>query len=269
MNSLLKKYSMKKIIVTSFLVVSSIFMAMGQSVSDKGASNFTLGAFVGMNIPQLEGGSGNPLSENWKSRQGDAFGITLNWNTGSHFAWRVDLLYSSEGGQRNGMQALAGSSFNPQVPAGTYFYANYNNESILNYLEVPVMAKNTFSLSKSSNLYVDFGPYVGFLLNATQKTGGSSIVYADAAGTQPVTVNPQTGQPYAASFNASTDITKQINTINIGLTGGIGFTQNVGFGELVLDLRGAYGLSTIQHNPANGDNHIGNLLISLGYSIPL
>jgi hypothetical protein len=260
---------MKKIIITTFVLVSSIVMTMAQSVSDKGASNFTLGAFVGLNIPQLEGGGGNPLSENWKSRQGDAFGITLNWNTGSHFAWRVDLLYSSEGGQRNGMQALAGSSFNPQVPAGTYFYASYNNESILNYLEVPVMAKNTFSLSKSSSLYVDFGPYVGFLLNATQKTGGSSIVYADATGTQPVTVNPQTGQPYAASFNASTDITKQINTINVGLTGGIGFTQNVGFGELVLDLRGAYGLSTIQHNPANGDNHIGNLLISLGYSIPL
>ena len=260
---------MKKIIVTSFVLVSSIVMTMAQSVSDKSVYNFTLGAFVGLNIPQLEGGGGNPLSENWMSRQGDAYGLTLNWNTGSHFAWRADLLYSSEGGQRNGMQALAGSSFNPQVPAGTYFYANYNNESILNYLELPVMAKYSFKLSKSSNLYVDFGPYVGFLLNATQKTGGSSIVYADAAGTRPVTVNPQTGQPYAASFNANTDITKQINTIYFGLTGGLGFTQNVGFGALDLDLRGAYGLTTIQHVVANGDNHIGNLLISLGYSIPL
>lgn len=260
---------MKKIIITSFVLVCSMAMMMAQSTSDKGTSNFTLGAFAGLNIPQLTGGGGNPLSENWTSRQGEAYGLTFNWNTGLRFAWRVDILYSSEGGQRNGMQALAGASFNPQVPAGTYFYANYNNESILNYLEVPVMAKYFFSLSKSSRLYVDFGPYIGFLLNAKQKTGGTSIVYADAKGTQPVSVDPQTGQAYQVPFDASIDITDQINKVNYGLTGGLGFTQHVGFGVAVLDVRGAYGLTTIQHNPENGDNHIGNLLVSLGYSIPL
>jgi hypothetical protein len=260
---------MKKILVTSFVLVCSMVMALAQSASDKGTSDFTLGAFAGLNIPQLTGGGGNLLSENWTSRQGGAYGLTLNWNTGSHFAWRADILYSSEGGQRNGMQALAGASFNPQVPAGTFFYANYNNESIINYLEVPIMAKYSFSLSRSSKLYVDFGPYIGFLLNAKQKTGGSSIVYADAGGTQPVSINPQTGQPMQVSFDANTDITDQINKVNYGLTGGLGFTQNVGFGCVVLDVRGAYGLTTIQHNPENGDNHIGNLLVSLGYSIPL
>ena len=91
----------------------------------------------------------------------------------------------------------------------------------------------------------------------------------ESVGDAPVTVNPLTGQPYAAPFDANTDITGQINKINLGLTGGAGFTQRLIFGELVLDVRGAYGLSTIQHNPDNGDNHIGNLLVSLGYSIPL
>lgn len=252
---------MKKIIVTSFLLVCSMVLTMAQSSSDKSASKFTLGAFGGLNIPQLTGGGGNPLSENWSSREGAAFGLTFNWNTGSHFAWRADILYSSEGGQRNGTQALDASSFNSQVPAGTYFYANYKNESILNYLEVPVMAKYSFSLSKSSKLYVDLGPYVGFLLNAKQKTNGSSIVYADAAGTQPVSSE--------VSFDATTKIKDQINDVNFGLTGGIGFTQSVGFGEVVLDLRGAYGLTSVQSDSKNGDNHIGNLLISLGYSIPL
>ena len=118
---------MKKILVTSFVLVCSMAMAMAQSASDKGASEFTLGAFAGFNIPQLTGGGGNPLSENWKSRQGGAYGLTLNWNTGTHFAWRADVLYSSEGGQRNGLQGLDASSINPQVPTGTYFYANYKN----------------------------------------------------------------------------------------------------------------------------------------------
>lgn len=260
---------MKKIIVTAFVLVCSMAWAIAQPASDKSASDFTLGAFAGFNIPQLTGGSGNLLSENWNSRQGGAYGLTLNWNTGSRFSWRADILYSSEGGQRNGMQAFAGSSFNPQAPAGTFFYANYNNESIINYLEVPIMAKYYFTLSRSSKLYFDFGPYIGFLLNAKQKTGGSSIVYADAAGTQPISLNPLTGQPMQVSFDANTTITDQINKVNYGLTGGLGFTQSVAFGWVVLDVRGAYGLTTIQHDPVNGDNHIGNLLVSLGYSIPL
>lgn len=261
-----------------FLVVafmsSIIFMTAQNMSGSKNSTNvkesaFSLGAFGGLNIPDLTGGGGNPLSEGWSSRQGGAFGLTLDWNTGTHFGWRADVLYSSEGGQRNGMQALAASSFNPQAPANTYLYANYNNESELNYLEIPVMAKYSLFLSKSTKFYIDFGPYMGILLNAKQITSGSSIVYADAAGTIPVTVNPQTGQPYPVPFNANTDITNQINTINFGLTGGIGFSQGVGFGSIFLDFRGAYGLTTIQKYSQNGTSHTGNLCISLGYSIPL
>jgi hypothetical protein len=262
---------MKKIIVTSFMLLFSMVLAMAQSSSDKeeGVSKFTLGAFGGLNIPQLTGGGGNPLSEKWSSRKGDAFGLTFTWNECSNFAWRADVLYSSEGGQRNGMQGLDASSFNPQVPAGTYFYANYKNESILNYFEIPIMAKYSFPLTKTSKFYVNAGPYVGFLLNAKQKTSGSSIVYADKAGTEPVSVNPLTGEPFPVSFDASTNITNQINTVNFGLTGGIGFAQSVGYGEIVLDIRGAYGLTSVQHDSGDGNNHIGNLLISLGYTIPL
>jgi hypothetical protein len=260
---------MKKLVIISFVFACSMGFVMAQSTSEKSVSPFSLGAFGGLNIPDLTGGAGNPLSEGWSSRSGAAFGLTLDWNTGKNFGWRADVLYSSEGGQRNGMQALAASSFNPQAPANSYLYANYNNESELNYLEIPIMAKYSLFLSKSSKLYIDFGPYVGFLLNAKQITSGSSIVYADAAGTIPVTVNPQTGQPYAAPFDASTDITNQINTVNFGLTGGIGFSQAVGFGSVFLDFRGAYGLTTIQKYSQNGSSHTGNLCISLGYSFPL
>jgi hypothetical protein len=260
---------MKKFIVISFLLASSVVFALAQSSSDKNVSKLTLGAFGGLNIPKLTGGSGNPLSEGWSSRAGGAGGLTFTLNTSTHFAWSADLLYSSEGGQRNGMQALDGSSFNPQVPTGTYFYADYKNESILNYLEVPVMAKYSFSLNKSSRLYLDLGPYVGFLLNAKQKTSGSSVVYADPAGTQAVSVDPQTGQVFPASFEANTDITNQIHSVNFGITGGIGISQTVGFGEVILNFRGAYGLTNIQKYSKDGKNQTGNLLISLGYSIPL
>jgi hypothetical protein len=252
---------MKRLIVISFVLVCSMSL-IAQSSSESSVSPFTVGAFGGLNIPDLTGGGGNPLSSNWSSRSGLAYGLTFNWNTGTHFAWRVDVLYSSEGGQHNGMQALPASSINAAAPANTYYYANYNNASIMNYVEIPVMAKYSFPLSRSSRFYVDFGPYVGFLLNAKQKTSGSSPVYEDAAGTIPLT-------PFVVPFDASTDITDQIHTVNYGLTGGIGFSQEVGFGSVFVDFRGAYGLTVVQKYSADGSNHIGNLLLSLGYSIPL
>jgi len=258
-----------KEIIISLIFVAATFTGFSQTSNETDGSKFILGAFGGLNTPRLTGGGGNPLSDGWSSRSGAAYGLTLDWKTGNHFGWRADVLYSSEGGQRNGMQALDGSSFNPQVPAGTYFYANYNNESILNYLEVPVMAKYTIHLGKSTKFYFDFGPYLGFLLNAKQITSGSSIVYADAAGTQPVSVDPQTGHVFPAPFDANTDINSDINKINFGLTGGIGLAQGVGFGHIFLDLRGAYGLTYVQNDTKNGSSHTGNLLIALGYSIPL
>jgi hypothetical protein len=129
------------------------------------------------------------------------------------------------------------------------------------------MVKYNIPFNKSQKLYLDFGPYIGFLLNAKQKTSGSSIVYADAAGTQPVTVDPQTGQPFTVPFNASTDITSDINTVNFGLTGGAGFEQMFNSSEVFLDVRGAYGLTVIQKVSANGNSHNGNLLIDLGYAL--
>jgi hypothetical protein len=260
---------MKKTIVLSYLLTCSTILLIGQVSSKTIDSKFTLGAYGGLNIPKLTGGSGNPLSEGWSSRAGGAFGVTFTWNTSKNFAWSADVLYSSEGGQRNGMQAFDGTSFNPQVPAGTYFYADFKNEAILNYLEVPVMAKYSISPGKSFRLHLKFGPYAGFLLNAKQKTSGSSIVYSDPAGTQPISIDPQSSQVFQVPFDATTDIKNQINSINFGLTGGLGMSQSLGFGEINLNVSGAYGLINIQKYAQDGKNHTGNLLVSLGYSIPL
>ena len=258
----------KKLIAALFLG-SVTMLSFAQTASEPASAKFTLGAFGGLNIPRLTGGGGNPLSEGWSSRSGAAFGLTLNWNMAAHFGWRADILYSGEGGKRTGMQAFDGSSFNPQLPAGTYLYANYDNESVLNYLEIPVMAKYTINLGKSSGFYLDLGPYLGILFNANQKTSGSSIVYADAGGTEPVSVNPQTSQPFPVSFDANTNVTTDINRLNFGITGGIGFSQGVGFGNISLDIRGNYGITNLQKDTKNGSNNTGNLLLAIGYSIPL
>ncbi len=232
------------------------------------SSGFTLGVFGGLNIPKLSGGSNNEMSSGYTSRAGVAFGLTSNLDLGANFSLRTDLLYSSEGGKRNGFQAIDASSFNPQAPSGSYYYATFNNESILNYLELPIMLKYSIPVN-SSNFYIDFGPYAGYLLKATQKTSGSSIVYADKGKTTPVSVNPQTGQPFPVSFDATNDVKSSIHKMNFGITGGIGYAQHVGKDTLLLDVRGAYGLTYVQRYATDGKSHNGYLQISLGYAIPL
>tara|TARA_R110001583_G_scaffold38171_2_gene123318 strand:+ start:7022 stop:7798 length:777 start_codon:yes stop_codon:yes gene_type:complete len=256
--------SIKEKMLLPLLLVA--VMSFGQNSIDdetgKTNSKFTLGVFGGLNIPSLSGGNDNELSRDFTSRAGGAFGFTSTLDLGSNFALRVDVLYSSEGGKRDGMQAIDASSINPQAPSGAFYYADFNNESILNYLEIPAMLKYNIPTGKSSNFYVDFGPYIGFLLNAKQKTSGSSPIYADREGTMPIAPTDQ-------SFNDEADVTDSINSVNFGLTGGVGYAQGVGFGHIFLEVRGAYGLTVVQKETENGKSHIGNLLIALGYSIPL
>ncbi len=253
---------MNKLILTSLIVVGMHAMIFAQSHSGKGGSKLSLGVFGGLNIPQLSGGGDNEMSRDYTSRLGAAFGVTSSYNLGPALAIQADVLYSSEGGQRNGMQAIDGATINPDVPAGTYFYADFNNESILNYIEIPLMVKYSILERKSSKIYANLGPYFGFLLNATQKTGGSSLIYADRSGTMPLS-------PQAQPFDASTDIKNDINAFNFGVTGGVVFAQKLGNGDIFLDLRAAYGLTTVQKDSKNGKSHNGYLLTAFGYSIPL
>ena len=251
---------MKKI-VTLFVFVFMTALLVAQSSQYKHGSKFTLGIMGGLNIPRLSGGNNNELSRDYTSRSGVAFGLTSSLDLGSHISLRADLLYSSEGGKRNGIQAIDASSLNPLAPAGTYLYADFNNESILNYAEIPVMVKYSIPVSNSTNFFIDFGPYIGFLLNARQKTSGSSIIYADRTQTQVVV-------PVDQSFDANTDVSSSINPINFGLTGSIGYARKAFSGDIFLEVRGAYGLMVIQKDTQNGSSHNGNMIIDIGYSLP-
>ncbi|MGD0341555.1 MAG: porin family protein [Bacteroidales bacterium] len=252
---------MKKIFLTSFVFICLTTILSAQSSPSERESKFTLGILGGLNIPRLSGGSDNEMSRDYTSRSGEAFGLTVSMDMGSNFDLRADLLYSSEGGKRNGIQAIDASSVNPMAPAGTYLYADFKNESILNYVEIPVMVKYSIPAGNSLKFFADFGPSFGFLLNAKQKTSGASIIYADRAETM-------IAVPTAQSFDASTDVSSSINHDNFGLTGGMGFAQRVYSGEFFMDFRGAYGLNAIQKDKQDGSSHNGNILIDIGYSLP-
>jgi hypothetical protein len=223
-----------------------------------------LGVHGGLSIPDLSGGSGNQLSTGYTSRLAANFGIQGEWHVYHRFSLQVELNYAGQGGQRNGTQPITNlpPSLGPMVPPGSYLYANFKNKAVLNYLELPILAK--FSWGRTLIFYADAGFYAGYLLHAEEKTKDSSSIYVDQKGT-PLTIQ---GYPVPAqNFTANTDITSSIKRFNVGVTGGVGLALPLdAHNRVFFDARFEYGFINIQKYSEDGSNNTGNLLLSLGWS---
>jgi hypothetical protein len=224
-----------------------------------------LGVHGGLSIPDLSGGSGNQLSSDYTSRLAANFGIQGEWHVYHRFSLQVELNFAGQGGQRNGLQPITNlpPSLQSMVPAGQYLYANFDNKAVLNYLELPILAK--FTWGRTLQVYADAGLYAGYLLHAVEKTKGTSTIYEDDKGQDPLTVQ---GYPVPAQdFTANTDITSSIKHFNVGVTGGVGLALPFDArNKVYFDARFEYGFINIQKYSADGSNNTGNFLLSLGWS---
>ena len=221
------------------------------------ANQLWVGFHGGPSVPNLSGGT-NEISEGYTSRFGPYFGIFGDYIMRPYFSVRGEINYSSEGGKRNGMQP-----FTPDpalgLPSGMTVYASFNNEAIIDYLEIPVLAK--LDWGQTIRFFVDAGPYLGFLVRAKTVTRGSSPVYQDKAG--------KTALSPAQSFDADTNIRQDINSTNFGAAGGLGVEMPYGPGDIVFDAHFSYGFTNIQKDTAlNGKNNTGSLAFTVGYSYP-
>jgi hypothetical protein len=171
--------------------------------------------------------------------------------------------YSSQGGKKEGMQAFpTPPEYAPMFPQGApaYIYADFKSEAKMNYLLVPVLAKFGWDIHNSPlRIYVDAGPFAGFLLSAHQVLNGSSIIYADSKGQQPLTPGPQ-------SFDSTKNIKDQLNTFNFGVSGNIGIAYHFNQSRIFLEGGGNFGFLNIQKGTANGKNHTGAATVDLGYA---
>lgn len=241
-------------------IVILIVYCFGSLPGALSAQSTLLGINGGISIPHLKSSGDNEISKGYASRLAANYGVFADLGITQQFSVKFAIQYAGQGGKRTGMQPFT------SMPPGM-LYANFNNQSVLNYLDIPVMAK--FTWGSTFKYYLNAGPYCGVLLNATQKTDGNSQFFLDKGGTQPVSIQ---GQPLPAqSFKADTDIKKDINPVNFGLTGGVGLGYQISrSGEISLDIRAAYGLTTIQKDTqANGKSHTGGLFLTLGYAYVL
>ncbi|HQT91625.1 MAG TPA: outer membrane beta-barrel protein, partial [Candidatus Kryptobacter bacterium] len=194
-----KEYFMNRSTLSSLLILIVLLFSRMSSAQVR------VGVQGGLSVPELSGGN-NEISEGYTSRLAPNFGITAQFAVTKKFSIEPEIDFDGQGGQRNGIQPITTAEL-PPLPSGGHYYANFKNTSVLNYLEVPVLAKYTFGLG-GIGFDVNAGPYVGFLLNATQNTSGLSAIYIDKNGTPliiPVGNGGYVPLP-PQSFNASTDV---------------------------------------------------------------
>jgi hypothetical protein len=233
------------------------------------AQDISIGARGGFSIPNLSAGANNsnPLNTGYSSRLGADVGLFAEFKFSDLFSIQPMVEYSSQGGKKDGLQAFPTPA---QIAAGyqqqgqqapPYLYANYNSAAKLNYLMVPILAKFGWTFAKTSpwRIYVDAGPFVGFLLSAHQVTSGMSPFYADAAGQQEL---PYGTQP----FDGDTNIKDQLHTVNLGAEANVGLRYKFGSSAIFIEGGGNYGFLNIQKGTANGKNETGAATADIGYS---
>jgi hypothetical protein len=248
-----------------FVVICLVLLAGGIAQ----AAEFRIGAHGGINMPNLHGEKGDPITEGFESRQGAFYGIVANLGLTPHVSLAVELNYSSQGGQRNGLQIIT-ATFLPEglpLPEGMDLYANFRNESILDYIEIPLLARLSFG--RKIRVFVNAGPYFGFLVKARALTEGTSFLYWDENGAMPVIIPPGV-EPLEIDLTDDTDIKDELKGTNFGLTSGGGVMIPIGPGTAIVEGRLQWGLTVIQKDiQRSGKSRTGGFIISLGYSLPL
>jgi hypothetical protein len=234
--------------------------------SDIDAQYVDFGVKGGISIPNLsDGGSNeNPLNTGYSSRLGGDAAIFGDFRLSPVFSIQSMIEYSAQGGKKDGLQAFPGAQVAEMFPQGapvpTYLYADFKSEAKLDYLLVPVLAKFGWNLKPKSPLriYVDAGPFVGFLLSAKQVTTGSSMVYGDPGGQQPLSQNSE-------SFDNTDDIKSQLHSANFGFEANAGLSYQMRHGKIFIEGGGNYGFLNIQKGTSNGKNHTGAGTLTAGY----
>lgn len=227
-----------------------------------------IGLKGGLSLPSLSDNSNNIYTENFKSFASFEGGVFVNYGISNNFSVQMEFNYAKKGGIRKGFQPIPPSAIESnlppdiaeQIPPGTVFYARFKNRNELEYLEIPILLKYTYG--ENWQFFANAGPYIGFLLKATQVTSGNSEIYFDEDGE--IVLFPQT------SFKAQTDVKDSLNDVNFGGIFGVGISKYISSkSELLFEVRGTYGFIPLQKDDNFGESRVGSVLFSIGYSYRL
>ncbi|CAI8406228.1 MAG: Uncharacterised protein [Flavobacterium sp. SCGC AAA160-P02] len=203
---------MKKVILITFLVLFS-FTANAQELK--------FGAKAGVNFASVTGSG----AVGFDGRTSFHFGITSEIEISESFSLQPELTYSGQG--------FTGGYTEIQTSDDTFVEGYLTGR--LNYLNLPVMAK--YYVNEAFSL--EFGPQIGFLLNA------------------------KTEESYSGSTSITTDVTKSLKSTDFSVNFGAGYKIESG---LNFGLR--YNLGLTNFDADDDDLYIKNgvFQVSVGYN---
>lgn len=146
-----KTQIMKNLIFTAILA-----LGLTTTSSAQGKGDVEFGVNIGYNSSTVSVSRSNFQADNG---QGLNIGFAADYYFSDRWSIKGKLIYDQKGWD-NGFIVDANDN---------YYSTDYN----LNYLTVPVMANWHFGSKR--NWYLNFGPYIGFLMNAEETTGGIDV----------------------------------------------------------------------------------------------
>jgi len=259
-------------------------------------SQIKIGAKVGYSLNKLSTSTDNIYTDKFESLGGVDWGFLAEFPINDLISIQPEINFTQRGAVRNGaqpvpLQALDEAGINLEqlnqliaisgktpITDTSPFYATYNSEADLKYIEIPVLLK--LGWGSDWRFYVEAGPSLGILLSANQITSGESQLYFDEAQTDPFLI-PNTNFPGdqqppflpvefpSIPFDGKTDIKDDLETISFGIQAGVGLIKIFGKSEVFFDTRTALGLTSIQKNSVFGESKVGGIIFSIGYAYTL
>lgn len=141
---------MKNLFITAIIALGFI---ASSSAQDKGDVEF--GVNVGYNSSSISSRDGSS-----ESKSGFNTGLSADYYFSDTWSLKAKLIYDQKGW---------GDDILTDLDTGNEYITDFS----LNYLTVPVMANWHFG--RTQNWYLNFGPYVGFLLSAKEHKFDSDI----------------------------------------------------------------------------------------------
>ena len=250
--------------VVIFFICVSVF-SQEEELKETNRNTIKVGVKGGLSLPSLSDNSDNIYTEDFKSFASFEAGVFVNYGIDEKFSLQLEFNYAKKGGERNGFQPIPPSALEGQIPPDSgfelpddiFFSADFKNRNELQYIEIPVLLKATINKNQWG-FFANAGPYIGFLLKATQVTSGNSQIYFKDDKAFPLF--PE------SSFVAETDVKDSLNDVNFGGIIGVGVTRRLNSkSELLFEVRGTYGFIPLQKDEKFGKSRVGSVLFSLGY----
>jgi hypothetical protein len=244
--------------------IARLFLFFLCYLSEDGhTQNFQWGVKGGLSLPNLTSTGGSDVSKGYKTISGPDFALVADYNLSEKFSLETSLEWSTQGGQKSGLQTIPASpelaQYFPPGSNALYLYANFTSTVRLQYIMLPVLTKYNINLGDRGKwkLYIDGGIFGGLLVTAKASAVGSSKVYFDKNEIQEV-------GNVTVQFDSTGDIKNQLHKGNFGVVGNLGLLYQMKTISIFTEGGGNYGFINLQKNSLNGINHTGALVFSIG-----